>query len=144
MRDCLLSFSSTVLAVLITCGAVTATHNARPLLASSVFSGRQSELLLALEWQLDARKEGRDTEGNGRKDRIKEGTTEKGDKKTNKQIVLGRTNRLLSFDTTRTAWETMPPIILRCRRNVFTKPLPSSDRGIYTGRPTVTDWSSLL
>jgi hypothetical protein len=48
-----------------------------------------------------------------------------------KQDVLGRTNRLLSFDTTWTAQKTMPPTILRCRGNVFTELLSSSDRGIH-------------
>jgi hypothetical protein len=50
------------------------------------------------------------------------------------QDVLGRTNRLLSFDTTRTAQKTTPPI-LRCRGNVFTGLLPRTIGG-YTDRPT--------
>jgi hypothetical protein len=52
-----------------------------------------------------------------------------------KQEVLGRTNRLFSFDTTWTAYKTTPPTILRrC------KPLPSNDRGIHgpTDSPTRT------
>lgn len=43
--------------------------------------------------------------------------------------VLWRSNRLLPLDTTRTVWNTMSPIIPRCRCNVFTQPFPSSDRG---------------
>jgi hypothetical protein len=46
------------------------------------------------------------------------------------QEVLEITNRLLSFDTTRTVQKT-PPTILRCRGNVFTELLPSNDRGIH-------------
>jgi hypothetical protein len=48
-----------------------------------------------------------------------------------KQEVLGRTNRLLSFDTPWTAQKKMPLIILHCCRNVFTVMLPSNDRGIH-------------
>jgi hypothetical protein len=57
-----------------------------------------------------------------------------------KQEVLGRTNRLLSFNTTCAAYETMfqtIPLLLhvhadcQCRGNVFTMPLPSNDRGIH-------------
>jgi hypothetical protein len=44
-----------------------------------------------------------------------------------KQEVLGRTNRLLSFDTW-TAQKTTPPTIPRFRGNVFTEPLPSNDK----------------
>jgi hypothetical protein len=47
------------------------------------------------------------------------------------QEVLGRINRLLSFSTTWTAQKTTPPTIIFCRVNVFTKLLPSNDRGIY-------------
>jgi hypothetical protein len=57
-----------------------------------------------------------------------------GNKETNQQKVLRRTNRLFSFDTTRTAKKTTPPTILRCNGNVFTEPLPSNDR-----RDTHTD-----
>jgi hypothetical protein len=59
-----------------------------------------------------------------------------------KQEILGRTNRLLSCDTTRTAWKTMPLIILHCRENVSTELLPSNDRGIH--RPTDTRPTILL
>jgi hypothetical protein len=45
--------------------------------------------------------------------------------------VVGRTNRLLSFDTTRTAQETTPPTILPCSGNVLTELLPSNDRMIH-------------
>jgi hypothetical protein len=38
---------------------------------------------------------------------------------------------MLSFDTTRTAKETTPAAILRCRRDVFTTLLLSNDRGIH-------------
>jgi hypothetical protein len=48
----------------------------------------------------------------------------------NKQEVLGRTNRQLSFDTTMVAQITTPPII-RSRGNVFTELLPGNDRGIH-------------
>jgi hypothetical protein len=47
-----------------------------------------------------------------------------------KQEVLGRTDRLLSFDTTRAAHETMRPTCIRSRRNVLTEPLPGSYRGL--------------
>jgi hypothetical protein len=50
------------------------------------------------------------------------------------QEVLGRPNRLLSSDVTRTTWKTAPPTIFRCRWNVFTDPLLSNDRRIR--RPT--------
>jgi hypothetical protein len=52
-----------------------------------------------------------------------------------KEEVLGRTNRLLLFHTTRTSYKTARPTILllfvciRCRGNVFTEPLPSNDTG---------------
>jgi hypothetical protein len=49
---------------------------------------------------------------------------------TPKQEVLGRTNRLLSYETTRTPKKTTPPTILRCCGNVFTELLPSNDKGI--------------
>jgi hypothetical protein len=45
-----------------------------------------------------------------------------------KQEVLGRTNLLLSFDTTRTAKKATPQTILHCSRNVLIKPLPSNGR----------------
>jgi hypothetical protein len=48
-----------------------------------------------------------------------------------KQGVLGRTNRLISFDTTRTAYKTSPSIILLCCGNAFTELLPSNDMGIH-------------
>jgi hypothetical protein len=41
-----------------------------------------------------------------------------------------RTKRLLSFDTARTPQKTTPKTILLCRRNVFTEPSASSDKGI--------------
>jgi hypothetical protein len=47
------------------------------------------------------------------------------------QEVLGRTNRLLSFNKTRIAYKTTPPTILRCRGKVFTELLPSNDRGVH-------------
>jgi hypothetical protein len=40
---------------------------------------------------------------------------------------MGRTDRLLSFDTTRTAKKMTPPTVLRCRGNVFTDLLPLSE-----------------
>jgi hypothetical protein len=54
------------------------------------------------------------------------------------QGVVGRTSRLLSFDTTRVAQKTMPPTVLLCRGNVFTEPLPGNDRGVkgHTQRPS--------
>jgi hypothetical protein len=45
--------------------------------------------------------------------------------------LIGRINRLFSFDTTRTAQKTTPQTVLRCRGNVFTELLPSNDRGIH-------------
>jgi hypothetical protein len=45
--------------------------------------------------------------------------------------IWKKTNRLLSFDTTRTAQKTTPPTILRVRRNVFTELLPVNDRGLH-------------
>jgi hypothetical protein len=47
------------------------------------------------------------------------------------QQVLERNNRLLSFDTAWTLQKTTPPTNLRCRGNVFKKPLSSNDRGIH-------------
>jgi hypothetical protein len=44
---------------------------------------------------------------------------------------LGKNNRISSFDTTRTAQEMTPTIILLCRRNVFTEFLPSKNREIH-------------
>jgi hypothetical protein len=46
-----------------------------------------------------------------------------------------KTNLILSFDMTWTAKKITPPIIIHCRGNVFTKLLPSKERG-YTERPT--------
>jgi hypothetical protein len=43
----------------------------------------------------------------------------------------GRTNRLLSFNMTRTAKKTRPPTILRFRGNVFTEFLPSNNSGMH-------------
>jgi hypothetical protein len=48
-----------------------------------------------------------------------------------KQEFLGRTNRLLSFDMTWTAYKTTPPITLRFREQVFNELLCSNDRGLY-------------
>jgi hypothetical protein len=48
-----------------------------------------------------------------------------------RQKVLGRTNFILSFDTTRTAYKTMLPTVLRCRGKVFIELLSSNERGIY-------------
>jgi hypothetical protein len=48
-----------------------------------------------------------------------------------KEEVLGRTNSLISFDTTRTSQRNIPPAILRCCENVFTELLPRNDRGIH-------------
>jgi hypothetical protein len=45
--------------------------------------------------------------------------------------VVGRTNRLISFDTTGTTLKTTPPTILRCRGNVFTEPSLCNDRGLH-------------
>jgi hypothetical protein len=45
--------------------------------------------------------------------------------------VLGRTTRLLSFDTIRASKKETPPTILRCHGNAFTEPLPSNDRMIH-------------
>jgi hypothetical protein len=50
---------------------------------------------------------------------------------TKKQEVLGRTNNLLSFNTTWIAQKTKTPEILRCRRNVFTNLLSKNDMGTY-------------
>jgi hypothetical protein len=44
-----------------------------------------------------------------------------------KQEVLGRTNHLLSLDTTPTTYKTTPPTILCCYGNVFTELLPGND-----------------
>jgi hypothetical protein len=46
--------------------------------------------------------------------------------------MLVRTYRLPCFDTTRAAQKMAPPAILRCRGNVFTKPLLSNDKGIHS------------
>jgi hypothetical protein len=53
------------------------------------------------------------------------------------QEVLGRTNCLLSFDTTRTAQKMTHPTLLRCRGNVFTEPLPSNLRDTQTDPQTL-------
>jgi hypothetical protein len=50
---------------------------------------------------------------------------------TLKKLVLGRTNRPLSFDTTWIVWKTTPQTILLCRGKVYIKPLPSNDMGIH-------------
>jgi hypothetical protein len=52
------------------------------------------------------------------------------------QEVLGRTNRLLPFDTTRThrkrrLQQFFVVACILCRGNVFTEPLPSNDRTIH-------------
>jgi hypothetical protein len=49
---------------------------------------------------------------------------------------MGRTNHLLSFETTRTAYKTRGTILLALcvfvtRGNVFTKPLTSNDRTVH-------------
>jgi hypothetical protein len=44
---------------------------------------------------------------------------------------MGRTNVLLSYDTTPTVQRTTVPSILRCRGNIFIMLLPSNDRGIH-------------
>jgi hypothetical protein len=55
-----------------------------------------------------------------------------------KQEVTGRINRLLSVDTTRNTNKndainnSSIVACIRCRGNVFTEPLPSSDREIFT------------
>jgi hypothetical protein len=54
--------------------------------------------------------------------------------KDNTTKSSGKLIAYLPFKKTRTAYKTPPPI-LRCRGNVFTKPLPSNDRGIHTHRP---------
>jgi hypothetical protein len=60
----------------------------------------------------------------------------------------GKTKRLLSFDTKRTASKTTRPIILQllsvysCYGNIFTKPLPGNDRG-DTHTDTHTDGKDL-
>jgi hypothetical protein len=43
---------------------------------------------------------------------------------------LGRTNRLFSFDMTRTAYKITLPIVVRCRGNVSIEFLPSNHRTI--------------
>jgi hypothetical protein len=48
-----------------------------------------------------------------------------------REEVLGRSSRLLSFETAHTAEETTPLIFLRCRGSIFTELLPSNDRGIH-------------
>jgi hypothetical protein len=44
--------------------------------------------------------------------------------------AVERTDRLLSFHTTRTQKKMTPLTIFCCRENVLTKPLPSSDRKV--------------
>jgi hypothetical protein len=46
-----------------------------------------------------------------------------------RENVLMRISRLLSFDMTWTAYKTTPSTILRCHGNVFTVPLPRNDMG---------------
>jgi hypothetical protein len=55
-----------------------------------------------------------------------------------KQEVLGRTNRLLSFDTTSIEQKMTPPTFLRCHGKVFTEPLPSNYRGIHRENHTLS------
>jgi hypothetical protein len=57
-------------------------------------------------------------------------------KQINKQEVLERPNRLLSYNTTWSAQKTPPPTVLHCRGNVFTELFPSNDIGIH--RPPQT------
>jgi hypothetical protein len=57
--------------------------------------------------------------------------------KTVEQEILGRTKRLLSFDTPRAAYKTTRPAVLLfyvyilCRGNVYTEPLSSNERGLH-------------
>jgi hypothetical protein len=46
------------------------------------------------------------------------------------QVVLRRTNHLLSFETTLTAKKMTPQTSPLCRRNVLTEQLPDNDRDI--------------
>jgi hypothetical protein len=48
-----------------------------------------------------------------------------------RQEVLGRNNRLLSFDKTRTAQRVTPQKCLPRCGNVFTEPLPSNKKGVH-------------
>jgi hypothetical protein len=49
-----------------------------------------------------------------------------------KQKVLGRTNRLLSFDTRRISKQIFYCwVCINCSSKVFAEPLPSNDRGIH-------------
>jgi hypothetical protein len=57
---------------------------------------------------------------------------------------LGRPKLLLSFDTIWTAKKTTPVTIVPCRVNVFTEPLPSNDRGIYTDKQTHSSNNSYI
>jgi hypothetical protein len=50
------------------------------------------------------------------------------------QEVQGRTNRLFSFHTTRTAQKMMPPAVPYCSEYIFAELLPVND--IQTERPT--------
>jgi hypothetical protein len=65
------------------------------------------------------------------------GKKERNAERKKEEKALGITNHVLSFDTTRTAWKTTPPIIFLlprmflCRIKVFTEPLPSNDRLIH-------------
>jgi hypothetical protein len=60
------------------------------------------------------------------------------------QEVLGRTNRLLSFDTTKTAKKTTRPtfsycsVCICCCGNVFTEPLPNNDTGGCTDSKVIS------
>jgi hypothetical protein len=56
--------------------------------------------------------------------------------------ILGKTNRLLSFDMTWTAKKTTPATIIRCRGNVFTELLPTKDRGIHRDPQTLLWWNT--
>jgi hypothetical protein len=46
-------------------------------------------------------------------------------------------NSLPSFHTTRVAYKTTPPTLLRCRGNVFTEPVPNNDKRIHRSRVTL-------
>jgi hypothetical protein len=48
-----------------------------------------------------------------------------------KQEILGRINRLLSFEVTESSQKMTPPTILRCSGNVFTELLPSNSTVIH-------------
>jgi hypothetical protein len=60
-----------------------------------------------------------------------------------KTEILGGTNRLLSFYTTRTAQETTRPIVILlrvCCSNVCTEPLPSNDNVIQIQTHRLMGW----